>query len=147
MIYYCLQAVVEVWYLPHLPLPQHLDQQVSHVCLDCYSSYLLSSPETTAGYSNKHGNNSKKISKRAVGDGTWEKAWASLSLFTLPIVLRALSFFPLPGPHPPDDTTNRQRREANINNLILFFWYTLFFYKNIFHKNIEVEICEILRIF
>ena len=71
---------MEVWYLPHLPLPQHLDQQVSHVCLDCYSSYLLSSPETTAGYSNKHGNNSKKISKRAVGDGTWEKAGASAFL-------------------------------------------------------------------
>ena len=25
--------------------------------------------------------------------------------------------------------------------------YTLFFYKNIFYKNIEAEICEILRIF
>ena len=25
--------------------------------------------------------------------------------------------------------------------------YTLFFYKNIFYKDIEVEICEILRIF
>ena len=24
--------------------------------------------------------------------------------------------------------------------------YTLFFYKNIFYKNIEAEICEILRI-
>ena len=31
----------------------------------------------------------------------------------------------------------------------LNFWskYTLFFYKNIFYKNIEAEICEILRIF
>ena len=25
--------------------------------------------------------------------------------------------------------------------------YTLFFYKNIFYKNIEAETCEILRIF
>ena len=25
-------------------------------------------------------------------------------------------------------------------------YYTLFFYKNIFYKNIEAEICEILRI-
>ena len=28
-----------------------------------------------------------------------------------------------------------------------FAQYTLFFYKNIFYKNIEAEICEILRIF
>ena len=30
---------------------------------------------------------------------------------------------------------------------IIFISYTLFFYKNIFYKNIETEICEILRIF
>ena len=27
------------------------------------------------------------------------------------------------------------------------YGYTLFFYKNIYYKNIEAEICEILRIF
>ena len=33
---------------------------------------------------------------------------------------------------------------TSIFNII---WYTLFFYQNIFYKNIEAEICEILRIF
>ena len=32
-------------------------------------------------------------------------------------------------------------------SLFTYSNYTLFFYKNIFYKNIEAEICEILRIF
>ena len=30
---------------------------------------------------------------------------------------------------------------------LLFITYTLFFHKNIFYKNIDADICEILRIF
>ena len=64
--------------------------------------------------SNKHGNNSKKISKRAVGDGTWEKAGASLSLFTLPIVLRALSFSLSPVPIlPTTQQTDKGERQIS----------------------------------
>ena len=40
------------------------------------------------------------------------------------------------------------RSQLNVRDLTpLSVKYTLFFYKNIFYKNIEAEICEILRIF
>ena len=32
-------------------------------------------------------------------------------------------------------------------SVVIFTLYTLFFYKNIFYKKIEAEICESLRIF
>ena len=38
---------------------------------------------------------------------------------------------------------NRVSYKERLNKTTLFF----FFYKNIFYKNIEAEICEILRIF
>ena len=46
-----------------------------------------------------------------------------------------------PGEHWKRDTCRANEFE------LLEAWYTPFFYKNIFYKNIEAEICKILRIF
>ena len=96
-------------------------------------SELFSSAEDPAGYTppppppipptKKKGTIIEKNSKRAGDDGKRKKAGASLPFFPLPIVPRALSFYPLPSL----PTTRRARRRREPVSYVLLYTGPNFF--------------------